>query len=180
MTTDLSLTVERTDGAGSLKIEGATLALTDGRTATARAVARDAKDLVLFDMALDLAVSGRVVIAKADQSPQSALDAAAGLFQALGKAVSVVDDLPGLVVMRTVAMLANEAAEAVHVGVASRDDIDSAMKFGVNYPMGPLAWAEKIGIRHVLATLDALHSAYGDDRYRPSLMLRRLVAPTAN
>src|SRR3546814_12050423 len=92
----------------------------------------------------------------------------------LGKTVSIVDDLPGLVVMRTVAMLANEAAEAVHVGVASRDDIDSAMKFGVNYPMGPLAWAEKIGARHVLSTLDALHAAYGDDRYRPSLMLRRL------
>lgn len=172
--------VERTDGSGYLKIEGATLALTDGRTATARVAQRDAQDLVLFDLALDFAVSSRIAIAKADQVPESALDAAAGLFQALGKTVSVVDDLPGLVVMRTVAMLANEAAEAVHVGVASSADIDSAMKFGVNYPIGPLAWAEKIGVRHVLNTLDALHAAYGDDRYRPSLMLRRLVAKTSN
>lgn len=171
--------IQRTDGAGCLKIEGASLALTDGRTATARAAEKDAKDLVLFDLALDLAVSGRVALAKAAQAPETALDAAAGLFQALGKAVSVVDDLPGLVVMRTVAMLANEAAEAVHVGVASRNDIDSAMKFGVNYPVGPLAWAEKVGFRHILETLDALHAVYGDDRYRPSLLLRRLsIKPT--
>src|SRR3546814_16793790 len=92
------------------------------------------------------------------QAPAPALDAAAGLFQMLGKTVSIVDDLPGLVVMRTVAMLANEAAEAVHVGVASRNDIDSAMKFGVNYPVGPLAWAEKVGFRHILENLDALHA----------------------
>ena len=170
--------VERSQGqwAGCLKIDGATLALTDGRTATERVADGEAGDLIVFDLALDFTVSTRVAIAKADQAPHTALDAAAGLFGLLGKTVSVVDDVPGLIVMRTVAMLANEAAEAVQVSLASQADIDSAMRFGVNYPKGPLDWAEAVGPAHVLATLEALHSSYGDDRYRPSQWLRRHVA----
>ena len=70
---------------------------------------------------------------------------AAGFFQALGKTVSVIDDAPGLVVMRTVAMLANEAADVVHQGVASAVDVDVSMLKGVNYPRGPLAWADAVG-----------------------------------
>lgn len=168
--------VNRSPGGGYLKVENVTLALSDGRSATQRVADGDAEDLVLFDLALDFSASSRVAVAKADQTPTSALDAAAGLFQALGSVVSVVDDCPGLVVMRTVAMLANEAAEAVHVGIASPADIDSAMRFGLNFPMGPLAWAETIGIRHVLRTLESVQAAYGDDRYRPSLWLRRRAA----
>lgn len=167
---------KRTGGTGCIRVGGVTLALTDGRTATRRVAEGERTKLVLFDLAQDLATSTRIAIAKADQAPESVLDVAAGFFQALGKTVSVIDDAPGLVVMRTVAMLANEAAEAVQVGVASADDIDSAMKFGVNYPIGPLAWAFKIGFKHVLATLEAIQAAYGDDRYRPSQWLRRRAA----
>jgi 3-hydroxybutyryl-CoA dehydrogenase len=72
-------------------------------------------------------------------------------------------------------MLANEASEAVLNGVATPFDVDRAMTLGVNYPRGPLAWADSIGAQHVLATLEAIHASYGDDRYRPSRYLRRVV-----
>jgi len=77
---------------------------------------------------------------------------------------------------RIVAMLINEAADAVLFRVASVQDIDTAMTKGVNYPRGLLAWADKIGIPTVLARLESLQSEYGEDRYRPSALLRRMSA----
>ncbi|MEP9365847.1 3-hydroxyacyl-CoA dehydrogenase [Xanthobacter sp. VNH20] len=170
--------VERrnSDGEGRILMEGATLALTDGRTATARVAAGGPDDLVLFDLALDYAKASRIALAPADQAAPGAADAAASLFQALGKAVSVVDDAPGLIVMRTLAMLANEAAEASLQGVATPSDIDRAMMLGVNYPAGPLAWADLVGTTRILRVLQALQDVYGDDRYRASSLLRRCVA----
>lgn len=173
---EAGIAVTRSDGPGLIRLEGASLALADGRTATARVVAGEPADLVLFDLALDYASARRIVLAAADQAPAGAAEAAAGLFQALGKAVSAIDDAPGLIVLRTLAMLANEAAEAALTGVASPADIDRAMTFGVNYPRGPLAWADAVGPGRILAALDALEAAYGDDRYRASQFLRRRVA----
>jgi len=167
--------VRRTAGRGLLRLDCATLALSDGRTATARAASGEPSDLVLHDLALDYATARRIAVAKADQADADALAAAAGLFQALGKTVSVVDDAPGLVVLRTLAMLADEAMSAVTTGVASAADVDRAMTFGVNYPRGPIAWADRVGPARILAVLDALQATYGDDRYRASLTLRRRV-----
>ncbi len=76
---------------------------------------------------------------------------------------------------RVVAMLVNEAVEAVHLRVASAHDIETAMTKGVNYPRGLLAWGDQIGAATVLARLEALQSEYGEDRYRPSSLLRRRV-----
>jgi 3-hydroxybutyryl-CoA dehydrogenase len=76
---------------------------------------------------------------------------------------------------RVVAMLINEAAEAVLLRVATPADIDLAMTRGVNYPRGLLAWADEIGIAVVLERLVALHEEYGEDRYRPSPLLRRMA-----
>ena len=170
------IAVTRVSGAGRIRLDGARLALTEGRTATARVAAGEPSDLVLFDLALDYASARRIALAPADQAGEGARAAAAGLFQAIDKAVSVIDDVPGLVVLRTVAMLANEAAEAALVGVASPAGIDRAMTFGVNYPRGPLAWADAVGPARILAALEALQAAYGDDRYRASQFLRRRVA----
>jgi 3-hydroxybutyryl-CoA dehydrogenase len=171
--------VRRPGAAGLIVVDGARLALTDGRTTTARVAAGEAADLVLFDLALDYGAASRIAIAKSDQGPAEALSAAAGVFQALGKAVSVVDDAPGLIVMRTLAMLASEAADAVLQGVASPADIDRAMTLGVNYPRGPLSWADAVGPSRILAVLEALQAAYGDDRYRASQWLRRRVVAGA-
>lgn len=76
---------------------------------------------------------------------------------------------------RVLAMLINEAIDAVFMRVASPDDIDLAMTKGVNYPKGLLAWANEIGLATVLQRLEALFAEYGEDRYRPSPLLRRMV-----
>jgi 3-hydroxybutyryl-CoA dehydrogenase len=159
-----------------MQVDGVTLALTDGRTATQRARDLDIPALVLFDLAFDWRSASRIAIAAATGAGTNAVATAAGFFQALGFAVSVLDDVPGLAVMRTLAMLANEAAEALHQGVASAADIDRAMVLGVAYPAGPLAWAETVGLLPIVTVLDHLAQAYGDPRYRTSPLLRRLVA----
>lgn len=76
---------------------------------------------------------------------------------------------------RILAMLINEAADALHLGIASAEDIDLAMTKGVNYPKGLLAWADELGLEQVLQTLDALYEDYREDRYRASVLLRRKV-----
>lgn len=148
------------------------LLLTDGRTATELSQ-KTAKDVVVFDLALNYAAATRIALAKGDQASQAALDAACGFFQAHGKQVSVIDDGPGLILMRLVAMLASEANDAVYQGVASAADVDTAMEKGVNYPKGPLTWAREIGHKHIYCVLDALYEYYGEDRYRVAPRLRR-------
>jgi 3-hydroxybutyryl-CoA dehydrogenase len=80
-----------------------------------------------------------------------------------------------LVLERVLAMLINEAADAVLLRVASPEDIDLAMTKGVNYPKGLLAWADEIGVDRVHGWLRRLHDDYGEDRYRPSPLLRRMA-----
>lgn len=161
---------------GWMQLSGATLAPSDGRSATLAAAQDGPQDLVLHDLARGQGSGHRIALAAADQAPAGAARAAAGLFQALGTAVSVIDDTPGLVVLRTVAMLANEACEALLHGVATPADLDRAMLRGLNHPHGPLAWADALGPGRVLAVLDAIHAATGDPRYRASALLRRRVA----
>lgn len=85
------------------------------------------------------------------------------------------DALGRAIVDRVVAMLINEAVEAVHLRVATPRDVETAMTKGVNYPKGLLAWGDEIGGATVLARLEALQAEYGEDRYRPSPLLRRRV-----
>ncbi len=77
---------------------------------------------------------------------------------------------------RIIVMLINEAFDALFLNVASRKDIDLAMTNGVNYPKGLLAWADELGLEFVLAKLEALFVEYGEDRYRPNVLLKRMVA----
>ena len=76
---------------------------------------------------------------------------------------------------RIIAMLINEAADALYLQIGSKEDIDTAMTKGVNYPKGLLKWADEIGIDTVYQQLKQLHSDYGDDRYRPSILLKRMT-----
>jgi 3-hydroxybutyryl-CoA dehydrogenase len=85
-------------------------------------------------------------------------------------------DHPGLYVIRSIAMLVNEACEAVFHHIASEQDIDSAMKYGVNYPCGPFQWAEQIEYHTILQILENMYRIYGEERYRTSLYLARKVA----
>jgi 3-hydroxybutyryl-CoA dehydrogenase len=79
------------------------------------------------------------------------------------------------IVDRVVAMLINEAADAVHTKIATRDDVDLAMTKGVNYPKGLLVWADELGVSTVLARMVALRAEFGGERYRPSPLLERLA-----
>lgn len=76
---------------------------------------------------------------------------------------------------RVIAMLINEAADALYLNVATKEDLDLAMTKGVNYPKGLLKWADEIGLPVILKTLIDLQSEYGEDRYRPSVLLKRMT-----
>ncbi|WP_016836364.1 3-hydroxyacyl-CoA dehydrogenase PaaH [Herbaspirillum lusitanum] len=159
-----------------MKVNAACLCITDGRSATLRAWEHQEPDLVLVDLALDYADATRLALAKADQCRPQRYAEVAGVLQACGLDLSPMQDVPGMAVMRTVAMLANEAADTVNQGVCSAADADMAMQKGVNYPRGPLAWADAIGLDTVAEVLSHLAAAYGEDRYRVSPLIMRKTA----
>src|SRR4051812_16405942 len=175
---DAKIKVKRKNrsGIGRILIGDVTAMLTNGISATERAASLGIENLVLFDLCGDWNAATRIAVAAAEQASPEALASVAGLFQAVGKSVSVLSDIPGLIAMRTIAMLANEAADTALHGVATPADIDTAMMKGTNYPKGPLAWADQLGTPVVLAVLDNLARAYGEDRYRASSLLRRIAA----
>src|SRR6478609_7889532 len=123
---------------------GAFLVPTDGRPATQRAH-EAVRPVIVLDLALDPGVATRFAVAGSDGCPPGQVDEVTGLLQATGAAVTVLDDIPGLLVARTAAMLANEAADVVGRKVASAADVDTAMRLGGGYPIGPFAWGDRIG-----------------------------------
>ncbi|PAZ14185.1 3-hydroxyacyl-CoA dehydrogenase [Streptomyces sp. SA15] len=146
---------------------GGQLALADGQTSV------EFRDVVYFDLALDYRRATRIALsASQDTSPQT-LSEAIGLFQALGKQVSVIGDVPGMIVARTVARIVDLAHDAVAKGVATEEDVDTAMRLGVNYPLGPFEWSRRLGRNWAYALLDDLHLRDPSGRYAPSLALYR-------
>ncbi|MBW8686294.1 3-hydroxyacyl-CoA dehydrogenase family protein [Chitinophaga rhizophila] len=97
----------------------------------------------------------------------------ARIMNELGWEYAIVEDRVGLVTPRVVCMIINEAYMAAEEGTASRDDINTAMRLGTNYPMGPFEWCGKIGIRRVCRVLDAVYKATGNERYKVSALLAR-------
>jgi 3-hydroxybutyryl-CoA dehydrogenase len=151
---------------------GGFLAQCAGPTATSLAAALE-RPVVVVDRALNFQTASAIAIAASDGCPPGVLDEATGLLQSAGLDVYVIDDVPGLIVTRTVAMLVNLAADALGCRVASADDIDTAMRLGVSYPLGPLAWGARWGVRQVLSVLDSLENWYRDGHYRAAPLLRR-------
>ncbi len=171
----VEVVAERDHQVGIALANGGLLLLTDGRTATSRAADLGAP-VVLLDLALDYGTATRFALAASIGCPPETLDDAVGLLQATGAHVSVLEDVPGLLVMRTVAMLVNEAADVVGRGVADRAGVDDAMRFGAGYPVGPMAWGDRLGAALVVTTLDHLADFYRDGRYRACALLRQLAA----
>ncbi|UYO73169.1 3-hydroxyacyl-CoA dehydrogenase PaaC [Halomonas qinghailakensis] len=161
------------DGSPRLYLGDLVLALSDGRCAAERAVNEGLDALVLFDLCLDYRNASAIALAASHTASPEARQLATAFFQHMGMDVAWLTDTPGLVVLRTVAMLANEAADAVLQGVCSAQDGDLAMQAGVNYPRGPLAWADSLGLPFVHRTLTHLQKSYGEERYRSSFLLRR-------
>lgn len=96
------------------------------------------------------------------------------IFEALGRQVEWVPDQAGFVAARVVAMIINEAYFALAEGVSSKEDIDTAMKAGVNYPYGPFEWTKKIGAARVYSLLAQLSTT--QPRYMPAALLQQEAA----
>ena len=118
---------------------------------------------------------GMIELAAGLQTAASSLVQAEKFIEGLGYETAVVGDGPGLVRARTICCLINEAASALFEGVATTADIDQAMKLGTNYPYGPLEWGDYLGLDTVLGVMNGLFSEWGEDRYRPSPLLKRMV-----
>ncbi|WP_327168425.1 3-hydroxyacyl-CoA dehydrogenase [Streptomyces subrutilus] len=144
------------------------LVLADGKTSV------EFSDVVYFDLALDYRGCTRIALSASADTSARTLAEAVGLFQKLGKHVSVIGDVPGMIVARTVAMLIDLTADAVARGVAAAEDIDTAMRLGVNYPLGPTAWHERLGRDWAYDLLHHLDERCPGGRYAPSLALFKL------
>ncbi|MBT1188182.1 3-hydroxyacyl-CoA dehydrogenase [Streptomyces sp. CJ_13] len=144
------------------------LVLADGKTSVEFA------DVVYFDLALDYRGATRIALSASEDTSERTLAEAIGLFQKLGKQVSVIGDVPGMIVARTVAMLIDLTADAVARGVATAQDIDTAMRLGVNYPLGPAEWHDRLGQDWAYDLLHHLNERCPGGRYAPSLALFRL------
>ncbi|KPF92409.1 hypothetical protein IP81_06745 [Novosphingobium sp. AAP83] len=103
----------------------------------------------------------------------SAAERVAQWLRSHGFAVEVVQDSPGFVLQRILAMIANLGCELAQTGIANPHEIDMAMKLAQNYPLGPIEIAQRLGVSKTFQIMEALHQATGSDRYRPSLWLRR-------
>jgi 3-hydroxybutyryl-CoA dehydrogenase len=135
--------------------------------------------VALFDWPVGAAAAGSAttVVALAwSAAPQASAEftaRVAEVLRALGWQPLHLTDVPGLVVARTIAMLVNEASDAVEQGVCDAAAADAAMTLGVNYPAGPFAWLALWGAARVVPLLDALDAFYRGERYRVSPRLRR-------
>ena len=135
----------------------------------------DPQRVVGFGVLPPLTADGVVELARGIHTSDAALEKAQAFWQSIGQEPVLVGDGAGLVRARMVCCIINEAITALQANVASPADIDQAMRLGTNYPHGPLAWADHIGIDTVLGVMRGLYTEWQEDRYRPAPLLKRMV-----
>ena len=163
------LRVQASDWLG-LEVDGAQLRLTDGRPASQLGA-----EVAVFDLPRLVGKGAALAWAPSLRASPAWTGTAARWLAALDFKPQRVADTPGLVVARTLAMLINEAADAVQQGVCTPEGADAAMKLGVNYPAGPFEWLAQWNAPAVIALLDTLDAHYRGERYRVSPWLRKFV-----
>jgi 3-hydroxybutyryl-CoA dehydrogenase len=144
-----------------------------GKDATTEAIERglDPTRTVAVDLTGD--AGKRITIMMPPNGNHQVRDAAAAMFAKAGTRVTLIKDSPGFIAQRMVSMIANLGCEMAMIGIASAADVDTAMTLGLNYPRGPLALADWLGVKECHEILVQLQAITGDDRYRPSQWLRR-------
>lgn len=116
-----------------------------------------------------------VEVVRGLETSEDAVNTAVAFATTIGKTPVVVNDSPGFVANRILLPMINEAIYALQDGVASKESIDEVMKLGMAHPMGPLALADLIGLDICLDIMETLQRDFGDDKYRPAPLLRRMV-----
>ncbi|MCX6142907.1 MAG: 3-hydroxyacyl-CoA dehydrogenase family protein [Ignavibacteriales bacterium] len=122
-----------------------------------------------------LSNSSLIEVAPTVFSPAETIQVAQRFFKSVGKEIELVEDRVGMVFPRIICQIINEAAFALQEEIASPQDIDMAMRVGANFPLGPIEWADRLGMQHVYAVLSALHRDLGEERYRISPLLRQMA-----
>ncbi|MGU3438215.1 3-hydroxyacyl-CoA dehydrogenase NAD-binding domain-containing protein [Actinomycetes bacterium M1A6_2h] len=157
------------DVPAELVLDEAVVVVTRGRTARSESAQRGGVPVVVLDRCISFADATGIAVAS---SHKQSLPTVAAVLNLAGITAHPVSDVPGLVLARTLAVVANEAWETTMHGVATPDDIDTAMRLGTNYPAGPFEWTRTWSRAAVLELLDALWSSYHDTRYRANRLLR--------
>ncbi len=116
-----------------------------------------------------------VEVIKGELTSEETKNTIVELSKEIGKTPVEVEEAPGFVVNRILIPMINEAVGIYAEGIASAEDIDSAMKLGANHPMGPLALGDLIGLDVVLSIMDVLYTEFGDSKYRAHTLLRKMV-----
>jgi 3-hydroxybutyryl-CoA dehydrogenase len=168
----LGVSFEQVDGGQWTGIETplGQLRLTEGLPATALG-----ENVSVFDLPIAGAGNYPLAVACSSRASDQWREQGTAWLAALGFIPRFMEDAPGLVVARTMAMLINEAADAVQQGVCDEQGADNAMKTGVNYPAGPFEWLGKWGAPAVVILLDRLDAYYRGERYRVSPLLRQRI-----
>ena len=146
----------------------------DDATQTALRTRVDPKRLVCLDLSGD--VSTRVTLMTAPGADPAHRESVAAAIVGAGRKATLIADSPGFVAQRMAAMVANLGCYMAEIDLATPADIDTAMRLGLNYPLGPLELAEDLGAKTCLAIMERLQAITGEDRYRPSLWLKRRAA----
>lgn len=117
-----------------------------------------------------------VEVVRGEHTSDEVAEHTVALCESFGKTPILIEDVPGFIVNRFLCLLYNEAANLIHNGVASAEDIDAAMKLGCNWPMGVTEIMDLAGVDVTLLALTAMHEMTGEERYKPSPLLEQMVA----
>jgi len=156
-----------------IQIDDIDLRLSQGESANLQYLSRKT---ILMDWHHDFAQAQAVVLSHNHLCQAEDLAKIEAFFAQQQIKVVWISDHPALLTLRTIVLLTNEACEASLHGIATMEDIDNAMRYGVNYPKGPYQWMMQLGAEYVLATLNNLYAIYGEEKYRASLYLKQYVA----
>jgi 3-hydroxybutyryl-CoA dehydrogenase len=149
--------------------DGCWIKLTDGRSAFQYEIETNSP-VCFFDLAADFQTCEVLALSFSPGCSQGEIQSTIDYLQSeFGLKCITIADTPAMVVMRTVCRLANEASLLIEQGIAQSDDIDFAMNAGVNYPIGPMQWAERLGWKNITAVLSRIEKQYGDGAHRSTL-----------